>query len=73
MSAFKLSISCCTTIMNGEPMKPLSWWKEHEMRFPKLSILAQQILRILGLQIKIDFFFQLGNSSQASDIVFVGC
>jgi hypothetical protein len=54
-------------------MKPLSWWKEHEVRFPKLSILAQQILRILGLQIKIDFFFQLGNSSQASDIVFVGC
>lgn len=52
-------------------MKPLSWWKEYAMRFSKLSFLAQQILRILGFQIKIDFFFQLGNSSQACDIVIL--
>jgi hypothetical protein len=43
--------------MNGELMKPLSWWKEHEVRFPKLSFLAQQILIILGLQMKSFFFF----------------
>jgi hypothetical protein len=60
MLAVKLSISCCTTIMNGKAMKPLSWWKEHAVRFPKLSFLAQQILRTLGLQIKIDFFFSIG-------------
>jgi hypothetical protein len=46
--------------MNGEAMKPLSWWKEHAVRFSKLSFLAQQILRTLGLQIKIDFFFSIG-------------
>jgi hypothetical protein len=43
--------------MNGEAMKTLSWWKEHVVRFPKLLFLVQQILRILGLQIKIDYLF----------------
>jgi hypothetical protein len=39
----------------------LQWWQKHESMFPIVGFLAQQILRIVGLQIEIEKIFFLAD------------
>ncbi len=47
----KLSLFCNVIVME-EVAKPLIWWNENALRFLNVDFLAQQILSILGSQIK---------------------
>jgi hypothetical protein len=38
---------------------PLAWWWIHETQFPNVSLLAKQILKIIGSQIEIECVFNL--------------
>jgi hypothetical protein len=40
MLASKLSIFYHIAIVNVEVVKPMSWWKEHAMKFLNVSFLA---------------------------------
>jgi hypothetical protein len=35
----------------------VQWWEKHESKFPTISFLAKQILRIIGSQIETKQFF----------------
>jgi hypothetical protein len=40
----------------------VQWWQKHEAMFPTIRFLAQQILGIVGSQIKIEMIFYLAET-----------
>jgi hypothetical protein len=55
----ELNLFCHLHAKLEDPMLPLTWWKIHETRFPNVSFVAQQILGILGSQIKTKRTFSI--------------
>jgi hypothetical protein len=41
------------------PFNPFTWWAEHEQQFPNLIYFGQQVMGIVGSQIKVENIFNM--------------
>jgi hypothetical protein len=46
-------------VSDEECKSPLAWWKTHESQFSYVVFVAQQILGIVGSQIKVEWVFNI--------------
>ena len=47
--------------VENHSIDPLQWWKSHVPQFPKLSIVAKEILSIPGSAVSVERVFNVGS------------